>query len=359
MINKTKWLSGLAVVAVLGSAATPMIASAHGADDGERAAQSVQAAAKVRASGALATALGVEPAALEAAIKAAIEATPKPASDDKKDPAAREAYRTAFEANLAAGLGLTVEQLHTAIKASRTATVERVEHENILGRKLADALNITPDALAEAVKAARAAVPPLTGEQQRDSAVREAYAAAVEAAIAQHLGITLEAFNAAQAAAKTETGERREAAKEKAQEHFLQVLNRLVGAGVITQAQADEILAQYNLGGEAQAQVVKRLRSLLQEQKAEEHFQQLLDRLIGAGVLTQSQADEILAQYNLGGEAQAQVVKRLRSLLQEQKEKDQERDGKREEKRERRDEKRPDKKPAIERLLKQRRANAI
>lgn len=308
MINKTKWLSGLAFVAVLGSAATPMIASAHGGDDGERAAQSVKAEGKVRASGALATALGVEPAVLKAAIKAAIEATPKLTDDQKKDPAARAAYRTAFETNLVAGLGVTVEQLHTAIESLKAEKVGRAEHEKILGRKLADALNITPDALAEAVKAARAAVLPLTGEQKQDDAARKAYAAAIEAAIAQHLGITVDAFNAAQATVKAEAqakkGERREAAGEKARAHFLQILNRLVSAGVITRSQADEILAQYNLGGDAQEQVIKRLRALLQDQK------------------------------------------------------EQKRDDKREEKRERKGEKREQQKPALERLQKQHRGNA-
>lgn len=306
MINKAKWLSGLAVVAVLGSAATPMIASAH-ASEGERTAQSVKAPAKIGASGALATALGIEPAALEAAVKAALEATPKPTGEDKKDPAAREAYRTAFEANLAAELGVTVEQLSAAIDSLKGERDDHDKHEKILGRKLADALGVTPDALAEAVKAARAAVPPLTGEGKKDPAAREAYTAAIEAAIAEHLGVTVEAFNAAQATAKADLqakkGERREAATEKAKEHFLQVLNRLVEADVITQSQADEILAQYNLGGEEQEQVVKRLRSLLHEQKGEDR--------------------------------------------------DDRRDGKREEKRERKDEKREQKKPALERLQKQ------
>lgn len=315
MMNKTKWLSGLAAVAVLGSAATPMVASAHGADDGTRTAQSVKAASKVHASGALATALGVEPAALEAAIKAALETTPKPTDDDRKDPAAREAYRIAFEANLATGLGVTVEQLHTAIGSLKTEKAEKGErggeHEKILGRKLADALNITPDALAGAVKGARAAVPPLTGEQKQDPAAREAYAAAIEAATAQHLGITMDAFNAAQATVKAapqeKKGERREAADEKAQEHFRQVLGRLVSAGVITQPQAAEILAQYNLGGDAQEQVIKRLRALLQDQKEQKR--------------------------------------------------DEKRGDKREEKRERKDEKREQKKPALERLQKQHRGN--
>lgn len=307
MINRTKWLSGLAVVAVLGSAATPMIASAHTSEDGERTAQSVKAPAKIGVSGALATALGIEPAALEAAVKAALEATPKPAGEDKKDPAAREAYRSAFEANLAAELGVTVEQLSAAIDSLKGERGDREQHEKILGRKLADALGVTPDALAEAVKAARAAVPPLTGEAKKDPTAREAYVAAIEAAIAEHLGITVEAFNAAQATAKADLrakkGERREAATEKAKEHFLQVLNRLVAADVITQSQADEILAQYNLGGEEQEQVVKRLRSLLHEQKGQDR--------------------------------------------------DDRRDGKREEKRERKDEKREQKKPALERLEKQ------
>lgn len=311
MINKTKWLSGLAVVAVLGSAATPMIASAHDVESGERTAQGVKAPAKIGASGPLATALGVEPAALEAAVKAALEATPKPRGEERKDPAAREAYRSAFEANLAAELGVTVEELSAAIDSLKGERDDREPHEKILGRKLADALGVTPEALAEAVQAARDAVPPLTSEQKQDPAARESHAAAVEAAIAQHLGITVEAFNAAQATLKADLkdkkDERREAASDKAQQHVRQVLVRLVNAGVITQAQADEIIVQYNLGGDAQKQVIARLRSLLQEQKGQDR--------------------------------------------------DERRDARRDGKLEREDEKREQKKPALERLQ-QRRGNA-
>ncbi|MBM4411204.1 MAG: hypothetical protein FJ037_07780 [Chloroflexi bacterium] len=201
--------------------------------------------------------------------------------------------------------------MSAAIDSLKGERGDRDEHEKILGRKLADALGVTPDALAEAVQAARAVVPPLTGQEKKDTAAREAHAAAIEAAIAEHLGITVEAFNAAQATAKADLqakkGERREAATEKAKEYFLQVLNRLVAADVITQSQADEILVQYDLGGEEQEQVVKRLRSLLHEQKGQDR--------------------------------------------------DERRDARRGGKLERKDEKREQKKPALERLQ-QRRGNA-
>lgn len=269
MLNRTKWLSGLALVAILGSAATPIIASAHGSSGDERSTQDVTPEGKAHASGALATALGVDSAALKAAVKAALEATPKPAKDDQDDPAAREAFRAAFAANLASGLGITVEELRAAIESLRPAGHDG--HEKILGGKLADALGVTPEALAEAVRAARASVPQLTGEQKRDPAARQAYAAAIEAAIAQHLGITVEAFNAAQAAAKAEAqekrDERRDAAEAKKREHFLQALNRLVGAGIITQPQADEILAQFELRGDARERAIKRLRALLEDRR--------------------------------------------------------------------------------------------
>lgn len=275
MLDKKKWLAGLAVVAVLGSAATPMLASAHSTEDGDRTALSVKAGGKVRASGALATALGVEPAALEAAVKAALETTPKPEGENRKDPAAREAYQDALLANIATGLGITVEQWQAAIESLKSAKDDDGEHEGkhekVLGRKLADALGITSDALAAAVQAARAAVTPLTDEQKADPAAREAHRTALEAAIAQELGITVEAFDAAQAAVKAEAlakkDERREAHEAKAAEHFRHLLGRLVAAEIITQAQADEILTQYNLGGEAKEQVIQRLRTLLQEQK--------------------------------------------------------------------------------------------
>lgn len=274
MLNRTKWLSGLAFVAILSSAATPIIASAHGSSGDERSTQDVTAEGKARATGALAAALGVEPAALKAAIKAAIEATPRPPKDDRDDPAAREAYRAAFAANLASGLGITVDQLRAAVESLRPAgrgDHEPDGHEKILGRKLADALGVTPEALAEAVRAARASVPRLTDEQKHDPAARQARAAAIEAAIAQHLGITVEAFNAAQAAVKAEAQEkrdqRREAAEAKKREHFLQALNRLVGAGIITQPQADEILAQFDLKGDARERAIKRLRALLEDRR--------------------------------------------------------------------------------------------
>lgn len=269
MLNRTKWLSGLAFVAILSSAATPIIASAHGSSGDERSTQDVTAEGKARATGALAAALGIEPAALKAAIKAAIEATPRPPKDDRDDPAAREAYRAAFAANLVSGLGITVEQLRTAIESLRPAGHDG--HEKVLGRKLADGLGVTPEALAEAVRAARASVPRLTDEQKHDPTARQVHAAAIEAAIAQHLGITVEAFNAAQAAVKAEAQEkrddRREAAEAKKREHFLQALNRLVGAGIITQPQADEILAQFDLKGDAREQAIKRLRVLLDDRR--------------------------------------------------------------------------------------------
>lgn len=278
LMNKTKWLSGLAFVAVIGSAATPMIASAHNAE-GEQAAQSVASAGKIKASGRLAEALGVEPAVLEAAVKAALAATPKPEGDQKNDPAAREAYRTALQQKLASELGVTVERLQAAIQSLKDGQAENGkrggEHEKILGRKLADALHVTPEALAAAVKAARDEVPPLTGEQKEDPAARKAHAAAIEAAIAKHLGITVEAFNAAQetlkATGEEKKDERRAAAEEKAQQHLTQALDRLIKAGVVTQAQADEIRAQFNLGGDARKQALEQLRTLLQEQKAKKH----------------------------------------------------------------------------------------
>lgn len=110
------------------------------------------------------------------------------------------------------------------------------------------------------------------------------------------------------------------------------MLMRLVAAGVITRAQADEIMTQYNLGGEAKKTVLKRLRTLLQEEKAEQGFTQMLKRLVGASILTQAQADEALAQFNLGGDAKESVIKRIRALLQDKKD-----DG---------DKKREQKKPA-------------
>lgn len=176
MMNKTKWLSSLAVVAVLGSAATPILVSAHGSEGSAQSERKISAedTTKVaRAGNPLATALGVEPAALEAAVKAAIEATPKP--EDKKDGDALKAYRVAFTAKLAANLGITVDQLTTALQSLKPVKVERVEKEHLHGKALAATLGITPDVLNIAVKDARAAVPALTPEQKKDEAARAAH----------------------------------------------------------------------------------------------------------------------------------------------------------------------------------------
>lgn len=235
----------------------------------------------------------------------------------------------------------------------RAAKPER-KPEKVRGNPLATALGITPEALAAATKAAHAAVPAVAPELKKDEAARKAYAAAIEAALAKQLGITADALDAAQAKVKADTvtksDERRAAADAKAKEHFAQVLTRLVAAGVITRAQADEIMTQYNLGGEAKETVLKRLRTLLQEEKAQQGFAQTLKRLVGAGILTQAQADEALAQFNLGGAAKESVIKRIRALLQDKKD---DGDKKRDEKK---DEKREQKKPALERALKARAA---
>ncbi len=153
--------------------------------------------------------------------------------------------------------------------AGATTAKPEGKHDGILGSHLAAALNITPDALAGAVKAARAAVPALTEEQRKDPAAREAHKAAIEAALAGQLGITVEALNAAQATVKAEFNakreERRAAAEDRAEAHFAKTLARLVSAGILTQAQSDEALAQFQQGGDARQSVVKRLRTLIHE----------------------------------------------------------------------------------------------
>lgn len=152
----------------------------------------------------------------------------------------------------------------------RAAKPER-KPEKVRGNPLATALGITPEVLAAATKAAHATVPAMAPELKKDEAARKAHAAAIEVALAKQLGITVDALNVAQAKVKADTGaksdECRAAADAKAKEHFAQVLTRPVGAGVITRTQADEIMTQYNLGGEAKEAVLKRLRTLLQEKK--------------------------------------------------------------------------------------------
>ena len=280
-LNKAAWFSAITAVAVLGSMALPMVASANGPTEG---ATATERAAKPER---------------------------KPETKPENKP------------------------------------------EKVRGNPLATALGITPEALAAATKAAHAAVPALAPDLKKDEAARKAHATAIEAALAQQLGVTVDALNAAQAKVKADIGakneERRAAADAKAKEHFSQVLARLVGAGVITRAQADEIMTQYNLGGDAQKTVLQRLRTLLQDEKAEQGFAQTLKRLVGAGILTQAQADEALAHFKLGGDAKESVIKRIRALLQEKKD---DGDKKRDEKKNEKREKAEPKKPALERANK-------
>ncbi len=236
--------------------------------------------------------------------------------------------KTSWLSGLAAMAILGAGAAPVVASAQGSSSTAAVDIEASAGPKgarldgLAALLGIDAATLQAAMKAAAEATP--RPEDKRDTAARDAYLAAFNANLAAGLGISLDTLAAAQAQVKVvrpeKARERPQAAEEQASRHFQELLARLVGAGVLTQAQADEALAQYQLGGREQAQVIKRIRSLVQDEKAEQQFQKLLTRLVEAGLLTQAQADEALAQYLLGGEPKGQIVKRLRALIQGEKE---------------------------------------
>ncbi|MEI7924634.1 MAG: hypothetical protein WCI61_00370 [Chloroflexota bacterium] len=198
---------------------------------------------------ALAKALNTTPDALKAAIKAAHEET-KPATKPTTD-AEREAQRAKYEAALAAKLNVTVDALKAALEANKPAhgpggpggKGERrgpgAEGPGIA--KLATALNTTPDKLEAAMKAAHEETKPAT--KPTTDAEREAQRAKFEAALAAKLNVTVDQLKAALEANKP--------AKPTAAEMKAMIqprLTQMVSKGTITQAQADQILADIDAG---------------------------------------------------------------------------------------------------------------
>lgn len=258
MIGKTKILTSLAAIAVVGSAAVPFVASAQ--QTGTQTPPATAPAHGGRHGEALATALGVTPGALANAIEAARAAVPKPAPGQAADPATREANRAAFEAALAGNLGITVETLQAALQSVAPGGAHHGPKgpggphgpgPGIRGgnEALAKALGIDVATLRAAEKAVRESLPKpaFTPGTRPDSATIEALKAKHEAALAAQLGISVDALKAAQATVRAEFEARHEA---KAQELFERLLARAVETGKITQAKADELKAQFNQGGD-------------------------------------------------------------------------------------------------------------
>ena len=269
MIGKTKILTSLAAIAVVGSAAVPFVASAQ--QPGATATPSTAPAhGGPRGNTELATALGVTPEALAKAIEAARAAVPKPTPGQPADEATRTANRAALDAAIAKNLGITVEKLQAAEKSVAPAGGDHKGPGGPGGpghgpggigggnEALAKALGIDVAKLTAAEQAVRDALPKpaFTPGTRPDKAAMEALAAQHQAALAQQLGISVDALKAAETKVRSEF-EAQHAAQ--AQAMFAQQLAKAVTDGKITQAKADELKAQFAQGGDAAKAATKAL----------------------------------------------------------------------------------------------------
>ena len=175
--------------------------------------------------------------------------TQKPAT-----PADRKALDDKYQTTLAAKLGITVDALKAAEQASRPTGAPKGERPAGPGRPgprggemkdhaqaLATALGVTPEALKTATEAARTETKPTT--KPADEAARKAHEQAFVAALAAKLNLPVEKVQAALDASKP--------AKPTAAEQKAMIQPRLaqmVAAGKLTQAQADQILADIDAG---------------------------------------------------------------------------------------------------------------
>ena len=272
MIGKTKILTGLAAIAVVGSAGVPFVASAQQSGTPGTTTPATAPEHGGPRGTALATALGVTPEALKAAMEAARTATPKLTAEQAKDKTARDANHAAYQAALAKNLGITVEKLQTAQTSIAPAPDDRKGHGGpghgpggIRGagnEALAKALGIDVATLTAAEKAVREALPKpaFTPGTRPDQAALDALRAQHTAALAAKLGISVDALNAAQAKVKAEFEAAHQA---RATEMLANVLAKAVTDGKITQAKADEIKAQVAQGGDAAKAARETLRTLL------------------------------------------------------------------------------------------------
>lgn len=271
MNGKTKILTGLTAIAVVGSAAGPFVASAQqSGTPGTTAAATAPEHGGPRGGTALATALGITPEALKTAMVTARAATPKLTADQMKDKAAREANQTAYQAALATSLGISVEKLQAAQTSVKPAPGDRKgpsgpghgELRAVGNEALAKALGIDVAMLTAAEKAGRESLPKpaFTPGTRPDKAALDALKVQHTTALAAKLGISVGALNAAQAKVKAEF----DAAHQARETQMLAtVLAKAVTDGKITQAKADEIKAQVAQGGDAAKAARETLRTLL------------------------------------------------------------------------------------------------
>lgn len=193
-------------------------------------------------------------------LKAAIEATRVELKDQKPGaPADRNAFEDKYLTTLAGKLNVSVDALKTAMEQNRPQRPERKDGDDRRDRNerrsghfeaFAMALGVTPDALKTAMEAAGAETRPAT--KPADEAARQAQQQAYIAALAAKLNLTVEKVTAALEQTKpTPPPQREQRAKPTAAEQKAMLQPRLaamVQSGKLTQAQADQILADIDAG---------------------------------------------------------------------------------------------------------------
>lgn len=269
MIGKTKILTGLAAVAVIGSAAVPFVASAQQSGTPSQTAPATTPDHGGPRGTALATTLGVTPEALAKAMEAARAATPKLTLEQMRDKTARDADRAAFETALATNLGITVEKLQAAEQSLMPAGgahrgpggPERAGGmHGPANEALAKALGIDVATLTAAEQSVRESLPKPTPGTRPDKAAIEALMAQHTAALAEKLGISVDALRAAQTKVRDDAKAQHEGRE---QQMLATVLAKAVTDGKITQAKADELKAEIAKGGDAAQAARESLKTLL------------------------------------------------------------------------------------------------
>lgn len=218
---------------------------------------------------------------------------------------------------------------------------------------LATALGVTPEALAKAIEAARAAVPKPTPGQPADEATRTANRAALDAAIAKNLGITVEKLQAAEKSVAPAGGDRKGSGGPGGLVHGPggigggnEALAKALGIDVAKLTAAEKAVrdalpkpaftpgthpdkaAMEALAAQHQAALAQQLgisvdalkaaetkvRSEFEAQhatQAQEMFAKQLAKAVTDGKITQAKADELKAQFAQGGDAAKAATKAL------------------------------------------------
>lgn len=200
----------------------------------------------------LAASLGVSVDVLQAAI---VETRTELAAQRPERPEDREAFHDLYLATLAAKLNVTVDALQAAQEENRPERPTRPERSErprgpALGigahlEAVATALGVTPEALQAAVQAARESTKP--DARPEDEAAREALRATFVATLAANLGLSVEQVQAALDAAQP-AGQPERPTTEEQRAMLEPRLALMVESGKLTQAQADQILADLEAG---------------------------------------------------------------------------------------------------------------